>query len=123
MSDDPAKGFVELTTALKTEGNEYREAMLNLTAGNSNLLKILQNKNGLTKKEYDEVIATFVEGLRNNLKGFLSNDGKSINPDLYDLVVTGTFKNAKGKTVSLDTARNIGAKQSDLELLLSLIHI
>jgi hypothetical protein len=117
LSDDPAKGFVELTTALKTEGNEYREAMLNLTAGNSNLLKILQNKNGLTKKEYDEAIATFVEGLRNNLKGFLSNDGKSINADLYNVVITGKFKNAKGETINLDTARNIGAKQSDLELL------
>ena len=117
LSDDPAKGFVELTTALKTEGNEYREAMLNLTAGNSNLLKILNNKNGLTKKEYDEAIATFVEGLRNNLKGFLSNDGKSINADLYNVVITGKFKNAKGETINLDTARNIGAKQSDLELL------
>ena len=117
LSDDPAKGFAELATALKTEGNEFREAMLNLTAGNSNLLKILNNKNGLTKKEYDEAIATFVEGLRNNLKGFLSNDGKSINADLYNVVITGKFKNAKGETINLDTARNIGAKQSDLELL------
>ena len=117
LSDDPAKGFAELITALKTEGNEYREAMLNLTAGNSNLLKILNNKNGLTKKEYDEAISTFVEGLRNNLKGFLSNDGKSINADLYNVVITGKFKNAKGETINLDTARNIGAKQSDLELL------
>ena len=117
LSDDPAKGFAELITALKTEGNEFREAMLNLTSGNSNLLKILNNKNGLTKKEYDEAIFTFVEGLRNNLKGFLSNDGKSINADLYNVVITGKFKNAKGETINLDTARNIGAKQSDLELL------
>ena len=117
LSNDPAKGFVELTRALKTPGNEYREAMLNLTAGNSNLLKMLDGSSGLTAKEYDEAVAIFVEGMRNNLKGFLSADGKSINPDLYNVVINGTFKNAKGETISLDTARNIGAKQSDLELL------
>ena len=119
LSNDPAKGFAELTKLLKTPGNEYREAMLNLTTGNSNLLKILDGTAGLTKKEYDEAVAWFVEGMRNNLKGFLSADGKSINPDLYNVVISGTFKNAKGETISLDTARNIGAKQSDLELLQS----
>lgn len=119
LSNDPGKGFAELTKLLKTPGNEYREAMLNLTTGNSNLLKMLDGSSGLTVKEYDEAIAWFVEGMRNNLKGFLSADGKSINPDLYNVVINGTFKNAKGETISLDTARNIGAKQSDLELLQS----
>jgi hypothetical protein len=117
LSNDPGKGFVELSRALKTEGNEYREAMLNLTSGNSNLLKILENKNGLTPKEYDEAISAFLEGMRNNLKGFLSADGKTVNPDLYNVVITGKFKNAKGEVIDLDTARNIGAKQSDLDLL------
>ena len=117
LSDNPAKGFAELATSLKTEGDELRDAMLNLTSGNSNLLKLLKNKNGLTKKEYDEAIELFITGMRNNLKGFLSADGKKINSDLYNVVISGKFKNAKGETIDLDTARNIGAKQSDLELL------
>ena len=117
LSDNPSAGFAEFARLLKTQGNEYREAMLNLTAGKSNILKMLDGKQGLTKKEYDEAIEWFIEGMRNNLKGFLSADGKTVNPDLYNLVVTGSFKNAKGQTISLDTARNIGAKQTDLDLL------
>ena len=72
---------------------------------------------GLTKQEYDEAVNLFIEGMRNNLKGFLSADGNTVNPDLYNVVISGKFTTANGKTINLDTARNIGAKQSDLELL------
>lgn len=91
--------------------------MLNLTAGNSNMFKLLDGSSGLTKQEYDKAVNLFIEGMRNNLKGFLSADGKTVNPDLYNVVISGKFTTANGKTINLDTARNIGAKQSDLELL------
>ena len=117
LSDDVSGGFAKLAIDLKTPGNEFREAMLNLTAGNSNMFKLLDGSSGLTKQEYDEAVNLFIEGMRNNLKGFLSPDGKTVNPDLYNVVISGKFTTADGKTINLDTARNIGAKQSDLELL------
>ena len=117
ISDNPSQGFAELAKLLKTPGNEYREAMINLTAGKTNILKVLDGKSGLTAKEYDDAIDWFILGMRNNLKGYLSKDGTTVNPDLYNLVISGKFKNTKGADVSLDTARNIGVKQSDLDLL------
>jgi hypothetical protein len=117
LSDNPSKGFAELAKALKTPGNQYREAMINLTQGRTNILKVLDGTAGLTPKEYDDAIEWFILGMRNNLKGFLSTDGKTVNPDLYNIVIKGTFTNAKGETLSLDTARNIGVKQTDLDLL------
>jgi len=117
ISDNPSKGFAELAKDLKKPDSEYRNAMLNLTQGKTNILKVLDGTAGLTPKEYDDAIDWFILGMRNNLKGFLSKDGTTVNPDLYNLVITGKFKNAKGVEVNLDTARNIGAKQSDLDLL------
>jgi len=117
ISDNPSQGFAELAKLLKTSGNQYREAMINLTAGKTNILKVLDGKSGLTAKEYDDAIDWFILGMRNNLKGYLSKDGTTVNPDLYNLVISGKFKNTKGADVSLDTARNIGVKQSDLDLL------
>ena len=117
LSNNPSQGFAELAKLLKTPNNQYREAMLNLTQGKTNILKVLDGTAGLTSKEYDDAIDWFILGMRNNLKGFLSKDGTTVNPDLYNLVITGKFKNAKGVEVSLDTARNIGAKKTDLDLL------
>lgn len=117
ISDNPSKGFAQLAKDLKKPDNEFRNAMLNLTQGRTNILKVLDGTAGLTPKEYDDAIDWFILGMRNNLKGFLSKDGTTVNPDLYNLVITGKFKNAKGVEVSLDTARNIGVKQSDLDLL------
>jgi len=113
-------GFAELEKLL-TEPGEYKDAMQLITAGKSNLFRILSDDilESLTKDEKSVAIKGFITAIRNELKGRLSVDGKTINKELYEVIIRGSFKDTKGNLLSLDTARNVGAKQTDLDLLMS----
>lgn len=98
-----------LVKKLKEEG-PLRDAMISLTAGKNNPYRILEGASGLSAKDYNEILKSFIQTLRKDMQ--ISFGGKNVPRDLYELVKTGKFK-LGDKTFDMNVGAKAGIKQSE----------
>ena len=109
LAGNKKEAIQALVKKLKEEG-PLRDAMISLTAGKNNPLRILEGASGLSPKDYNEILKSFIQTLRKDMQ--ISFGGKNVPRDLYELVKTGKFK-LGDKTFDMNVGAKAGIKQSE----------